>query len=363
MEGRPEEGRDMRTRSTPRLDDALLVHVCEMFLEGRKTREIAAWVNGRLGLGEEDPNRLTREQVYPLLQEARGRGFFHLLPPVSLLHQRIAERYAVAPDRIQVVSARGPESLDYVAAHAAALLLRLTTKLARLRARTDAPAGVHVGLGAGWTTRKVAYHLSRAMRNESQLPPVVLHAISCGVDVEQPQTSPISFFGYFEDLPHRVDYVGLFASPIVDSSHYEGLRLDPGVADALERKGEIDIVATALASVGHRHFGLNRMLERNPEDVDFLRSRGWIGDVQYRPFSRHGPIVEEASRRVVTLFELDELVELASRKEKYVVVAAGPCHCGETRAEALRPLLEEPRLRLWTHLVMDLDTAGSLLAD
>jgi hypothetical protein len=64
----------------------------------------------------------------------------------------------------------------------------------------------------------------------------------------------------------------------------------------------------------------------------------------------------------VTLFELDDLAALARREDKYVVLFAGPCgECGHTKTSALVPLLTEPRLRLWTHLVTDVQTASELL--
>jgi DNA-binding transcriptional regulator LsrR (DeoR family) len=41
---------------------------------------------------------------------------------------------------------------------------------------------------------------------------------------------------------------------------------------------------------------------------------------------------------------------------------AGPCgECGETKKNALLPLLANPKLRLWTHLVTDAKTAKELL--
>ena len=66
--------------------------------------------------------------------------------------------------------------------------------------------------------------------------------------------------------------------------------------------------------------------------------------------------------RAVTLFELDELRELSARKDKYVVLVSGPCgKCGRTRSDALRPLVANPKLKVWSHLVLDLDTAQELV--
>ena len=72
------------------------------------------------------------------------------------------------------------------------------------------------------------------------------------------------------------------------------------------------------------------------------RPGGWKGDVQFRPYTDSGALIEECPVRAVTLFELDELVELARTDGKYVVLLAGPCgECGEPKVEALRPLVPE----------------------
>jgi DNA-binding transcriptional regulator LsrR (DeoR family) len=93
---------------------------------------------------------------------------------------------------------------------------------------------------------------------------------------------------------------------------------------------------------------------------------GWVGDVQFRPYSAEGPLPENVCPvRAVTLFELDELVRIAKDRTngKYVVLVAGPCgECGETKKNALRPLLANEQLRLWTHLIVDAKTAKELLS-
>jgi hypothetical protein len=66
--------------------------------------------------------------------------------------------------------------------------------------------------------------------------------------------------------------------------------------------------------------------------------------------------------RAVTLFEPAALVERVKQPDKYVILLAGPCHeCGRTKTPALIPLLRQPGLRLWTHLVTDLKTAHELV--
>jgi len=57
-------------------------------------------------------------------------------------------------------------------------------------------------------------------------------------------------------------------------------------------------------------------------------------------------------------------VRMARSGEKYVLVVAGPCaKCRATRTPALRPLVEEAGLRVWSHLVTDVRTARELLPE
>ncbi len=87
-----------------------------------------------------------------------------------------------------------------------------------------------------------------------------------------------------------------------------------------------------------------------------------MGDVQNLPFSATEPILN-VGHRAVTLFEIEELVAMAKRRNRHVVLISPPCPtCGRTRAKALLPLITEEKLRVWTHLVMDMPTARALLA-
>jgi DNA-binding transcriptional regulator LsrR (DeoR family) len=95
---------------------------------------------------------------------------------------------------------------------------------------------------------------------------------------------------------------------------------------------------------------------------DRMLAAGWVGDVQFRPYTAEGPLLDACPVKAVTLFEIADMVRRIERPEKYVVLLAGPCgECGEPKTDALVPLLTRPSLRLWTHLVTDVQTAASLL--
>ena len=100
-------------------------------------------------------------------------------------------------------------------------------------------------------------------------------------------------------------------------------------------------------------------------DVENLKAKeGWVGNVQYRPYTATGPVVEKPEQlRAVTLFDLEDFVQLARQKDKHVILIARPCaRCGRTRAKALRYLLQVKALKVWSEIVMDVATARELLS-
>ena len=347
-------------KKIPRLEDVHLIQVCDSFLRGtRKVDTIAEELNERFGR-EGTAYRVTREQIYPLLREARDRGFFELRAPLEhRLHQRVADVFGFNVAHVDVVPARDEVANDLVASRAAGTCLRIIKALAL----TKRNGAVHVGLGAGATTLSIARHLAAKLRAEDSRPRVVLHALTSGFHVDNPQTSPVAFFGLFQELQEQIGYVGLFAPSVVKTSDYAKARTQPGVKEGFDRKKEIDVVITSLASRHDPDGELNQFLRDDTRGLRLLQKNGWLGDVQYRPYSASGPIQQATPTRAVTLFEVGELVKLARQKDKHVILAAGPCRrCGRTREDALLPLMTNPQLKLWTHLVLDLGTAERLVA-
>ena len=94
-----------------------------------------------------------------------------------------------------------------------------------------------------------------------------------------------------------------------------------------------------------------------------LRRRGWLGNVQYRPFTAKGPAPEAPQElRAVTVFELKDLVDLAANPEKEVILMARQCGvCARAHAGALSALLSNPSLKVFSRLVLDAATARGLL--
>jgi hypothetical protein len=98
-------------------------------------------------------------------------------------------------------------------------------------------------------------------------------------------------------------------------------------------------------------------------DVERLLRNGWVGNVQYRPYTRSGAVKEKAKElRAVTVFEIEDLAGLAKRRDKEVIQMGRQCGlCSRMRAEALLPLLRNPELKVFSRLVLDRATAEELL--
>ena len=345
-----------------KFDDTLLISVCERFLRGEGVSAIARW------LQNEHDIPATRENVYPLFWEARKRKYLSIRPPPETsLHQRICDRFHVDQERIHVLRVRGATARDYVANAAAEYIVKLIHEVGKTKER------VRIGFGGGGTIMRVARALAPRMRSEGSLPKLGLHAVSSGFDVNYPWTAPVTFLGYFDQAAPDVEYVGLFAPAVVEAEEYDHVKTLPGVEESFERAKEIDIVVTSLATATDEHGDLNRFLKLAEKDARrrgvkknsearALKKCGWVGDVSYRPFSNKRPIPTTEGIRAVSLFELEDLVKLAHQPNKHVVLVAAPCGiCNEPKGDALWPLLKEERLRLWTHLFMDLTTAQDLL--
>jgi DNA-binding transcriptional regulator LsrR (DeoR family) len=341
--------------SYAKFDDTLLISVCDRFLDGHKVMDIVHW------LQEEHGVEMKRENIYPLLREARKRKYLSVLPPPEgYLQQRICDRFDVEKERIHVLRVRGDTAREYVADAAAKQIVQLIHEVGETKAR------VRVGLGGGGTVMTVARALASRLRSEGSLPKLGLHALSSGFDVNKPRTAPVSFLGYFDQAAPDIEYVGLFASAVVEVEQYEHVKTLPGVEESFQKASQIDIVVTSLASASDKHGELNRFMnlgERSNGNVEELKRHGWVGDVSYRPYSKTGPIAAAAGGiRAVSLFELEDLVELVRKPNKHVLLVAAPCGiCNEPKAEALQPLLKESSLRMWSHLLMDLTTAQNLL--
>ena len=325
---------------------------------------------------------ITREKIYPMFWEACHRGFLLLQPPPEHnLCKKLVNTFSLYkhPGEITVANVSGENAAQHVTSVAADQIVELIERVWKEKKAQypDNPEkhDVHLGMGAGFATMLVARRLAYKIRSGIEVPRIVLHAISSGGFLpNEPYKSPSTYFSYFDPALMNVKFIALFSATVVSSSDYENQKANPAIRYSFEKRDEIDIIVTSLASADHEHGLLEQYLTHLIDQQLISRNvlkemtdAGWIGDVQFRPYSVNGPLPEDVCPvRAVTLFELHELVELAKDRAngKYVVLVAGPCgECGTTKKNALRPLLANDKLRLWTHLIVDARTAKELLVE
>ena len=161
------------------------------------------------------------------------------------------------------------------------------------------------------------------------------------------------------------------------SSVFETMKIgELGVKEAFQkieaaggrpRFDSIDVIITSMGDlVSDPHDILRRYLcDAKGDHLKMLRDAGAVGSVCYRPYSLTGPVMEGPSQlRPVTLMELQDMLEFRMMPSKYVILIARECGlCHLSRNEALRPLLEIPKLKIWNRLVLDLRTARDLLGE
>ena len=335
-------------------DARVIYRVAELFFQGKSAPAIADMINKEL----QPHPALSRLDVYPLLALARKRQLVRLVPPIS---EEYARRLALlfkglVEDNIRVVDTLPDVARERIAAVTAALVVELAKKLKK---PPSTPVGL--GLGPGQATLEFSVHCAAMIRADPDAPNFKLFALSAGCPADAPQLTPMSFFNVYP--PNRISgCVGLFAETLVPAKAYSAVVARPGVREAFAQRDEIDIVVTAMGDMerpGHDLF--TAQLGQADVDIGALKAQGWIGNVQYRPFTRDGPVIETGrALRAVTLFELADLRNLAQQRNKHVVLMARQRGSEADMPHALLALLQQPQLRVFSELIIDMNTAAKL---
>jgi hypothetical protein len=329
---------------------------------------------------------ISREGVYPILQEALSLGLMQLRPPISLLlSSKIAKCFNVAKQRIHVVDVLSPNEYDdelrlkeprlfgrdsghpgkAVSAVAADRVFELVLQRGQdLWARQN-PEPVCIGLGPGRATLDVSHALAERIRTSDKKILARLITISGGGPARFPQFSPSSYFNVFPDHIAN-NAIGIFASPLVTEQTFQEMIRNPGpgFAEAWAEKHKISVVMTSMGDMNDPHDLLREHMEAYSINVNKLVSEhGWLGNVQYRPFSVNGWIHQAPDdRRVPTLFELEEFVGFRTTNKHVILIARQCSVCYKDRGEVLYPLMRNENMRVWSEIVMDAETARGLLA-
>jgi len=355
----------MKASEAEKYPDELVYRVVEVLFEQQakdddplRMKEIASLVEKEFG----GQVRITRQALYPLVAAAVRRGFVRLTPPVNVaLRDALVKQFrSLRAENVDVVKTTGPQDSVKVAALAAERAYAALVRIAR--EKDGKPVGI--GLGPGRATLEFCRLLSRRLENHSEPLKLRLVAITGGGPVRLLEYAPTSFLNLFPE--HLVESkLGLYAETLVRAGEFPRIRHHTGVKDAFDAKQDIDLIVTAMGDFEDPDDLLTLFLRDAKQDLAALRADGWIGNVQYRPYTAQGPVKEAPGQmRVVTVFELEDLVRWARDPKKEVILMSRQCGlCRRIHARALRPLLTNPRLKVFSRLAVDCFTAMELLKD
>lgn len=381
--------------------DDLIFAVCERFFQritsdnadeessdekkkrGRRARSVGAAAVAKEISKEFNRPDLTRERIYPLLWEAINRKYLtmNVPPEVKLRHRLIQEfnlreRLDQTNGEVFVANTIVGDIAERVNEAAADEVIKLIDRVqkekkdkAKAEGQDPNKVRVHLGFGAGYAAEEVAKRLST--RAGSKTPKLTLHALTSGGHyIAGQQKVPTTYFSFFDGKVQDAEFVGMFAPTVVRSSEYDELKRNPSFKLVYSRRDEIDILVTSLATSEDKHCLLRQYYSYLYDKglaadnvIEFLEKEGWVGDVMFQPYSKERAI-NSSPLKAVTLFDFNELRDFSQKPGKYVVVTCGPCRgCKKRKTKAIRPLLEKPELRMWTHLIIDRGTAEDLTAD
>jgi len=340
------------------VSDETVFAVIDRFIRKKESaNQIVSWLAAERGI------RLSREQIYPIMKKALERGFITLTAPESAeLAQRLIDRFDFGGEYVGVVDVRKRDAVDELAALAAKRVLALICELGGKKKR------VRIGFAPGRTSMSVARQLALAMRvaKKDTLPKLTLHALSSGLSVDHPETSPTSYFSYFSEFDF-VDYRCLFAMPFVrHKEELASLKDFAGVARCFKEAQQVDIVVTSLGSAGDAHSDLRFYFDTNDaaglSPKAKLDALGWTGEIMCRPFGPDGePIEDDSIVRAVTCLEIADLTRIANSAGRHVVLVSPPCSkCATPKTDALFALMNRKQ-RAFSSLVLDVGTAGALI--
>ena len=334
--------------------EELAYKVAQLVLrDGKSIADTAAELNK--GQGE----MLSRQNIYKLLQHAVAANHVRFVPLAKDgLKKKLLDRFRLDEEELHVIY-----DSDDVPRKAAELVHKHMQEIKYLpRYFKEHPIGI--GLGPGGATADVALHLSAHLERDAYPGRIHLFALTGGGPANRPSSSPISFFNMFSDDCAKT---ALFAPSLVTQGQFDEMKDHPGVKEVFDAKNEdrITIVVTAMGDAPTRKDIKNNKIDdllsqalhdRDPDELDKLINRGYVANVQYRPFDGDGnPIMEESpdDYRAATVLELEDLVEMVDRKHKLIVLMAR-----NKKPESMIPILNASReKRLFSTVVLDMQTA------
>jgi DNA-binding transcriptional regulator LsrR (DeoR family) len=348
---------------------------------------------------------LNRQAFVPLLREAHRRRIIKVEQPRDIkLAEDLRKQFDIDGQlHIEVVSSLGPSTFDQVASVAADVAYEKAQEIC------DGNRGSCVlGLTPGRASREFSLCFADRLRKER--PPLKLELVATGVGgiSTAPQYSTAACFPLFPEQ-YVTRAIGMFGPNMIMAKDLKDYQKHVGVREAFARAEQINIIITGM---GYTHYNPDDPTLGDPHDllrqslldwkschrsdklrIDRLLQRA-CGNIAYRMFDNNGsPIIEEdAEPRPLTLFELEGLKRLGERKHRHVILVVRRCGmcqkrneeirstetpklvtgrkkanesaimCNPSRAEALLPILREKSLHIFSHLILDAETAREVLS-
>jgi len=348
-------------------DPRQILRIMELFFDGTWTAErIASKVNEEFA---SDKPQWNRQTVYAAFQLARELGYVRFCAPSDRkVAEDLATEFDLRLEDTHVVPTPNPESNYLIGVRAAEVAI---DRIQELRSRGQKTIGL--GLGVGRACLDFCKALATLIRTSPDRTDIrlTLHAISSGCPAKMPYYSPTSLFNLF-DQTNVVEATGLFCQTMCRAHEWRAVQKQSAFREAEKEKHRINIVVNAMGCPDDPHDLLSNSIEQEEmggrAGVEAWKSRLDVaGNVQYRPFTVDGPIVETGNEwRSVTLFELDDFVAWSREKDRHLILMSRRCgvcskEMSETRALALLPLLKQPNLRVFTDIVVDEDIAAKAL--
>ena len=344
------------------IPDDVLYQVCAlMFRQGQSMTDITEWLrtNGYPAAKREWPRQI--------LSRAFDRGILKLPHREDYeLGMRIQRGSGTA---CRVLAAERPfrATFEAVAELAADQVLHLIRQVQATGQDVDPPINeVHMGLAADGTSREFAARLARMLEGERDLPQLVLHTLTSGFFIDNPNAAPVVSLGEFSEVEPVPRYVVLFSEPLVSREEAKRLPERPFTREPFEAAAKLDIIVTSVSVAAHSHSLFQSALmheqpKRGKQRLSALQRQGWAGDIMWQPYSEQGHFID-SDVRPVTVVDFDDLLRLSNRPSKHVVCIAGPCaDCGMTKQEAVMPLMRCAKTRRpFNYLVTTESTAREI---
>jgi DNA-binding transcriptional regulator LsrR (DeoR family) len=334
--------------------------VCNLLCAGATPGQMVELMQKEYGV------TMSREEPYRLIRDAAARDWLRFIAPrADDLSQKLERRHPWLK-RVDVVYSSSPSDVAYQAAN---LALELIDAHHNLLNKDE----VHVGFAAGFSMRLVAKYLAELLKvaEPARLPTLWFHALSIGLDMDNPSTDPSAFFLYldslgaeYHELRKKLKFIALRAPAVVGPGQMEGLSALPGVRDAYAKRDRLDIILTSAGCWEDP----DNMVSRYPDLFSAqtkkkLEEQGWVGSMLWLPLSANGPIDRsQHPEQATVLVELSDLPGYI-RRGAQVVLVGGVCHiCKRSKASITGRILNLPDPhRLITHLVTDSDGARTMI--